>query len=68
MAKFNIPVTWEASGFVKVEADTLEEAYLKFEENKDSISLPSGEYVDDSFRACYTYQEHKELRDSGIEF
>ena len=47
---FKMPVTWEVCGFVDVEADSLEEAIDKFEENCDNYELPeNGEYVDGSF-------------------
>lgn len=46
-----IAVTWQASGFIEVEADSLEEAMNKVRENPDNYPLPydGGEYVDGSF-------------------
>lgn len=62
MKKWNIPVNWEMTGVVTIEADTLEEA-LERAENDDSIRLPTGNYVDasivvafddsDYIRECY---------------
>lgn len=45
-----VAVTWEMAGYVDVEADTLEEAMEKFNEESDHIKLPNGDYVDGSFR------------------
>lgn len=45
-----IPVTWEVSGFVHIDANSIEEAIQKFEETSDHIRLPEGEYVDGSFQ------------------
>ena len=47
--KIRLPVTWEVCGIVEVEANSIEDAINKFDENADEISLPSGEYVDGSF-------------------
>ena len=38
MKTFEIPVSWEASGFVKIEANSLEEAIEIFDEKEDEIS------------------------------
>jgi len=46
MKKYNIPVTWIMSDTIVVEANSLEEAIDK----ADSIPLPVGEYMNDSFR------------------
>lgn len=46
-----LPVTWEVSGFVDVEADSIEDAVKIFNRDSDYIKLPSdSEYVDASFR------------------
>lgn len=50
---FKIPVIWEMSGYIKVEADTLDEAIKKFDEKEasdDDYALPEGNYVDSSFQ------------------
>lgn len=48
---FKIPVTWEVYGTVEVEADSKEEALVKFREEIDYFSLPTESYyVDDSFK------------------
>ena len=42
-----LAVTWGMCGYVDVEADTVEEAMNKFNEDYDSIQLPTdAEYVD----------------------
>lgn len=46
-----VAVTWELCGYVDIEADTMEEAMEKFNEDPDSVGFPgAGEYVDGSFR------------------
>lgn len=55
MKKFKIPVTWEMSGFVEVEAESLEDAVERFDNGYgDMCGLPANsDYVDGSFcRAC----------------
>lgn len=50
MAKQRVAVTWQMCGFVEIEADTMEDAMDKFNEESDHIKLPTdGEYVDGSF-------------------
>lgn len=45
-----VAVTWSMCGFVDIDADTMEEAMKKFNEEADYIKLPTnGEYVDGSF-------------------
>lgn len=52
MSKQRIAVTWEAAGYIEVEANSIEEAMKKVKENQDNYPLPydGGEYVDGSFR------------------
>lgn len=52
MSKQRIAVTWEAAGYIEVEANSIEEAMKKVKENPDNYPLPydGGEYVDGSFR------------------
>lgn len=50
--KWQIPVTWEMCGVVSIEADTLEEA-IDRANNDDSIPLPLGSYVDSSFEVSF---------------
>jgi len=54
MKTWKIPITWEASYFVEVEADTVEEAIKKAldYEEKEGYSIPynGGEFVDGSFK------------------
>lgn len=50
MKEFDLCVTWEMCGIVKVKAHSLEEAMDIFNETSDYIKLPNGEYVDSSFR------------------
>lgn len=48
--EFIVPVTWEACGFIKVKAASVEEACQMVHENPDNYSLPyQSEYVDGSF-------------------
>ena len=45
-----VAVTWEMCGYVDIDADTMEEAMEKFNNESDCIKLPTnGEYVDGSF-------------------
>lgn len=49
--KIRLPVSWEACGFVDVEADSIEEAMKTFKETSDDIPLPAeSNYVDSSFK------------------
>lgn len=52
MSKQRVAVTWEVAGYIFVEADSIEEAMRKVEENPDDYSLPhdGSEYVDGSFK------------------
>ena len=46
-----VAVTWEMCGYVDIDADTLEEAMEKFNNESDYIKLPTnGEYIDGSFQ------------------
>lgn len=48
---FKIPVSYECSGFVKIEAETLEQAIEIFDIIEDEIPLPlEEEYIDGSFK------------------
>ena len=47
---YKIPVSWEMCGFVKIGAESLEEALSIFDREEDMIELPNGEYIDGSFR------------------
>jgi len=48
--KYFIPVSWEMSGLIEVEADSLQDAYDDLQANSDHHKLPEGSYVDSSFR------------------
>ena len=48
--EYKIPVSWEEYGFVKIEADSLQQAIEIFDRQSDDISLPEGNYVDGSWR------------------
>lgn len=52
MKKFKIPVTWEMSGFVEVEAESLEDAVERFDNGYgDMCGLPkNSEYIEESLR------------------
>lgn len=63
--KYRLAVTWEASGFIEVEACSLEDAMQKVKENPDEYSLPcESDYVDGSFRlATEDVDEMREICD-----
>ena len=46
MKEYKIPCSWEMYGYMMVEAESLEEAVRKAEED---LPLPKGKYVDGSF-------------------
>lgn len=50
MKEFDLCVTWEMCGTVKIKAISLEEAMEIFHKTSDEIMLPEGEYVDSSFK------------------
>ena len=46
-----VAVTWEMCGYVDIDAETMEEAMEKFNEESEDIEIPrNGEYVDGSFQ------------------
>ena len=46
-----VAVTWEMCGYVDIDAETMEEAMEKFNNESNHIKLPTnGEYVDGSFQ------------------
>ncbi len=49
MKEYKIAVSWEMYGYVKVMANSLDEAITKAED--DETPLPDGDYVDGSFNA-----------------
>jgi len=61
MHTFLIPVYWEVSADIEVEADSLEEAYQKANE----VALPEGNYIDGSFEINREYAE--ELNKAPLE-
>ena len=76
MKTWEIPVSWEMVGMVKIQASTLEKA-IDLARHDDSIELPYGEYVDGSFdvtvddddliRACYNNGQQDESDDEPEE-
>jgi hypothetical protein len=44
--RYRILTSWTVSGIIYIEADSIEEAILR----SDNENLPHGEYVEDSFR------------------
>ena len=57
-----VPVTWEAFGFIKVRAESAEEACRKVHENADDYPLPrQSEYVDASFDISGSIEETAEM-------
>jgi hypothetical protein len=66
--KIKLPVTWEMSGIVEVEAESVEEAMDYFDKNMDYIDLPdedNSSYVDASFRLTDDEVEFVELFQEG---
>jgi hypothetical protein len=47
--KYRIPVTWSEVLVVEVEADSIDEAIEKVENDEVDIDLSQGDYADDSF-------------------
>ena len=57
-----VPVTWEAFGFIKVHAESAEEACRKVHENADDYPLPrQSEYIDASFDISGSIAEAAEM-------
>lgn len=57
-----VPVTWEACGFIKVRAESAEEACKKVHEDTDDYPLPyQSEYVDASFDISGSIEEATEM-------
>jgi hypothetical protein len=52
MKTFKIPVIWEMGGYINIEAETLDEAIKKFDEEWDKYPLPEDTefYIDGSFQ------------------
>lgn len=61
--KFKLAVTYEACGFIEVDADTLEEAMDMVSSDPDNYPLPAtSDYIDGSFALCtYDVEEMKAL-------
>lgn len=58
MAEWIVPVVWETSGFIKVTAETAEEACQKVHDNPDEYPLPyHSEYVDASYDISGSVEE-----------
>lgn len=53
MKTWNIPVTWEEFGIVKIKANTLEEAIEIARDDEGEIPIPQGDYVDGSWQVSY---------------
>ena len=50
MKRYKIPVYWEVFGYVSIEANSLEEAIQKYDEEEEYFDLPDKQYyVDGSF-------------------
>lgn len=65
MKTYKIPVTWEAYGTVRIEAESLEEA-IELAKG-DDIPLPDGCYVDGSWEVDEEMAEFLEDEASEIE-
>lgn len=61
--EWKVPVNWQMTGQVKVEANTLEEAMLKVKNDSDEIPLPDKQYyIDSSFELSYDMHEVEFVR------
>lgn len=50
MKSYKIPVYWEVFGYISIEANSLEEAIEKYDEEEEYFDLPDKQYyVDGSF-------------------
>lgn len=51
MEKYRVAVVWQCSGFIEVDANSIEEAMDDVKKHPNNYSLPKdgGDYVDDSF-------------------
>lgn len=57
-----VAVTWEVCGYVDIEAETMEDAMKKFNEDSEIIPLPTDfEYVDGSFQLSSNDVEEMEV-------
>ena len=64
--KIRLPVTYEVSGFVDVEAESIEKAIDKFYESIDYIPLPTDtDYIDGSFQLSTEEPEYIKLYQEG---
>ena len=64
---WNVPVTWQMYGMVRIAAATLEEA-MDIALNDCSIGLPHGDYVEDSWELTDTNTDVvRELYNDGQE-
>ena len=62
-----IPVEWSVYSTIQVEADTLEEAIAKFNNQIDDIPLPTDcEYIDGSFMCSDSSIEYLEMAQAFI--
>ena len=65
---FLIPVTWEVSDFVRVQANTLEEAQAWLEEHSDEVPLGTEpEYLDGSYKVG-SLDEAEEYLGGAVEY
>ncbi len=65
---FLIPVTWEVCDFVRVQANTLEEAYEWMQAHSDEVPLGTDPgYVDASYQVA-DYEECKCYLDEVVEY
>ena len=62
MAEWIVPVVWEAGGFIKVEAETAEDACQMVHDNPDDYPLPyDSEYIEASFDISGSVEETSAL-------
>ena len=64
MKTIKLPVTYSVSGFINIEAESIEDAIQYFKENTDDIALPldvDTEYIDGSFELSSEDKEYIEF-------
>lgn len=68
MTTFKVPVVWQMMGYVDVdlptnEHPTMADAIRYAQENIDEFSLPSGDYLDDSFEIDESFCDYDDEYD-----
>lgn len=50
--EYKVPCEWREYGYLRIEANSPEEASKIATENADELPLPEGNYLDNTFRIC----------------